>query len=184
MQSFFDWFSVNSVVKNRSWLILGKGPSFSRLVDFDVSQYITLSLNHAVRERVVDVAHIIDFDVVEHCGEALLCNASVLVMPWHPHMRNKASSKNLEEMARGHPILERLRNEGRLLWYNLSTSKDHRSGAPVVRVKYFSAEAALNLLATAGVRCVRSLGVDGGASYSAAFSDLSDKTLLANIRTS
>ncbi|MGH8601682.1 MAG: glycosyltransferase [Gammaproteobacteria bacterium] len=184
MQSFFDWVSVNSVVKDRPWLILGKGPSFSKLVDFDVSEYVTLSLNHAVRERIVDVAHIIDFDVIEHCGEALLCNAGVLVMPWHPHVRNRASSKNLKEMARGHPILERLSNEGRLLWYNLSTSKDHRDGAPVVRVRYFSAEAALNLLATAGVRRVRSLGVDGGASYSTAFSDLKDKTLLANSRTS
>ncbi|MGH8614703.1 MAG: glycosyltransferase [Gammaproteobacteria bacterium] len=184
MQCFFGWFAKTLGGAGRPWLILGKGPSFSKLTEFDVSEYRTLSLNHAVRERKVDVAHIIDYDVVEHCGESLLQNAGVLVMPWHPHMQNKPSYKTLEMLVAGNRILERLDAEGRLLWYNLSTAKSHRSDAPVVRVKYFSAEAALNLLATAGVRHMRSLGVDGGAAYSTAFDDLKEKTLLANSRTS
>jgi hypothetical protein len=54
----------------------------------------------------------------------------------------------------------------------------------VVQVRYFSAEAALNLLTTAGVKQVRSLGIDGGADYSQDFADLKDKTLLTNSRTS
>jgi hypothetical protein len=54
----------------------------------------------------------------------------------------------------------------------------------VVRVKFFSAVAALNLLTEAGVRTIRSLGIDGGATYSQEFTDLKDKTLLANRRTS
>jgi hypothetical protein len=182
LKSFFDWFDDES--RDRRWLILGKGPSFSRVNEYDASAFRTISLNHVVRERKVDVAHIIDFDVVDQCGESLLRNAGVLVMPWHPHVHNKSSPETLEDMACGNSILCRLRDEGRLLWYNLSTAKDHRVGAPVVRVRYFSAEAALNLLAAAGVRQVRSLGVDGGASYSSRFDDLKDKTLLANSRTS
>jgi hypothetical protein len=47
-------------------------------------------------------------------------------------------------------------------------------------VKSFSAEAALNLLAMAGVRRVRSLGIDGGSAYSGAFADLAETTLLNN----
>lgn len=184
MESFFDWFAAAPAHGSRPWLILGKGPSFTRLAEFDVSGYLTLSLNHVVRERRVDVAHIIDFDVVEHCGESLIRNAGVVVMPWHPHRKNRPSRETLETLTRGHPVLERLDVEGRLLWYNLDSSKNHREGAPVVRVRYFSAEAALNLLATAGVRRVRSLGIDGGATYSAAFDDLKEKTLLANSRTS
>jgi hypothetical protein len=54
----------------------------------------------------------------------------------------------------------------------------------VVRVKFFSAVAAVNLLAQAGVRTIRSLGLDGGAAYSDEFIDLKDKTLLANSRSS
>lgn len=184
MQSFFSWFANAFANKEQPWLILGKGPSFSKLPDFDISSFGTISLNHAVRERPVDIAHIIDFDVVDQCGESLLHNARVLVMPWHPHVHNKSSPETLEDMVCSNSILFRLKNEGRLLWYNLSTAKDHRVDGPVVRVRYFSAEAALNLLAAAGVRQVRSLGVDGGASYSFRFDDLKDKTLLANSRTS
>jgi hypothetical protein len=53
-----------------------------------------------------------------------------------------------------------------------------------VKASYFSAEAALNLLAVAGVRRVRTLGVDGGSDYSRDFDDLKEKTLLANGRPS
>ena len=53
----------------------------------------------------------------------------------------------------------------------------------MVKVRYFSADAALNLLATAGAKTVRSLGVDGGQTYSQDFNDLKDKTLLANGRS-
>jgi hypothetical protein len=51
-------------------------------------------------------------------------------------------------------------------------------------VRFFSAEAALNLLVEAGAREIRTLGVDGGASYSASFTDLEQTTLLANQRSS
>jgi hypothetical protein len=50
----------------------------------------------------------------------------------------------------------------------------------VVQATYFSAEAALGLLALGGVRRVRSLGVDGGEAYSGEFADLHGSTLLAN----
>jgi hypothetical protein len=83
-------------------------------------------------------------------------------------------------------MLARLDSEGRLLWYNLSTARrrQQRDGSPVVGVRYFSVEAALNLLAIAGAREIRTLGIDGGASYSARFRDLNDTTLLANSRSS
>jgi hypothetical protein len=40
----------------------------------------------------------------------------------------------------------------------------------------------VSLLALAGVRCARSLGVDGGAAYSGEFADLRGRTLLSNGR--
>jgi hypothetical protein len=80
--------------------------------------------------------------------------------------------------------LRRLNSLGRLLWYNLGTAAQRNGESPVIPVRFFSAEAALNLLAEVGVLCVRSLGIDGGASYSQDFADLRDKTLLANTHTS
>jgi hypothetical protein len=183
LQSFFEWFHGRSVDLERPWLILGKGPSFAKLKEFDLSQYRTMSLNHAVREHPVTVAHMIDYDVVDACGETILKNAEFLVIPWFPHVNNRPGRRNLEELAQISPILRRMDKQGRLLWYNHSRAPQQHGDSPVVRVRFFSAVAALNLLAQAGVRTIRSLGVDGGATYSEAFSDLRDKTLLSNRRS-
>ncbi len=180
MKSFFDWFEESNIKPEESWLVLGKGPSFANRDRFNTEGFRTLSLNHVVREQAVDVAHMIDYDVVDACGEALEKNAPVLVMPWVPHVQNRPGKKNLTEWVQENQILRRMDEEGRLLWYNLRTGWDIREGSPVVGVWYFSSEAALNLLTTAGVTTIRSLGVDGGATYSGEFGDLRDKTLLSN----
>jgi hypothetical protein len=183
MQSFFEWFQSRSIDPKQPWLILGKGPSFAKRNEFDLSQYYTMSLNHAVRELAVRVAHMIDLDVVGDCGEMILRNAEFLVLPWMPHVRNRPGLRNLGELAQTHPVLRDLDQKGRLLWYNHSRASRPHGDSPVVRVKFFSGVAALNLLVQAGVRTIRSLGIDGGAAYSEEFSDLRDKTLLSNHRS-
>ena len=184
MKSFFEWFQSDKAHQVKPWLMLGKGPSFFKRTQFDLDQYHTMSLNHAVRELPVKVAHVIDLDVVNDCGEILLRNAQFLVLPWVPHVRNRPGPHNLGQLAQTHSVLSELNREERLLWYNHSRAPGPHGDSPVVRVKFFSAVGALNLLAQAGVRKIRSLGVDGGATYSEEFTDLKDKTLLANRRSS
>jgi len=184
MKSFFEWFQSDQVNQLKPWLILGKGPSFSKRFQFDLDKFYTLSLNHALREMSVKIAHMIDLDVVDDCGEIILRNTEFLVLPWMPHVRNRPGALDLGQLAQSHPLLRALDREGRLLWYNHSRAPRQHGDSPVVRVKFFSAVAALNLLAQAGVRTIRSLGVDGGATYSEEFSDLRDKTLLSNRRSS
>ena len=184
MKNFFEWFSSSGIDPSQPWLIFGKGPSFAARSRWDLKRYLTMSLNHVVREQPVTVAHMIDFDIVDACGESLVDNAQVVVLPWVPHIHNRPGANNLAELAQSHPILRRLKEQDRLLWYNHSKARQRNGESPVVRVRFFSAVAAINLLATAGVHTVRSLGVDGGASYSREFDDLRDKTLLANSRSS
>ena len=85
MRHFFEWFS-ESLRPEEPWLILGKGPSFALRERYDLSGYHLLSLNHVVREQAVLVAHAIDLNVLEACGEVLESNAGFLVMPWYPHV--------------------------------------------------------------------------------------------------
>ncbi len=184
MQSFFEWFEAEGIDPNQPWLILGKGPSFAKRDEHDLRPYHTMSLNHVVREQVVTVAHMIDYDVVDGCGESILNNARFLVLPWVPHINNRPGRHNLEELAKIHPLLRSMNAQGRLLWYNHSRVRQRHGDSPVVRVKLFSAVAALNLLVLAGVRKIRSLGVDGGATYSKEFDDLKKTTLLSNRRAS
>jgi hypothetical protein len=103
----------------------------------------------------VDVAHAIDLDVVTACEVEVERNARVLVMPWIPHVANQAGDRDLAAWVARVPVLARLDAAGRLLWYDLSTTRIHRGGRPIVQARYFSAEAALSLPALAGAARAR-----------------------------
>lgn len=180
MRHFFDWFAAEGLAK-APWLILGKGPSFAQIhARDDIGQYRLLSLNHVVRERRVDIAHMIDIDVAIDCMQEIFTNAGVLVMPWRPHVNNACGGKTLSQWTDEVPALKALAASGRLLWYDLSTCPERHGPGPLVRATAFSSEAALDLLALAGVKTARSLGVDGGTTYASSFGDLKDTTRLNN----
>lgn len=167
-------------LNSKPWLMLGKGPTFDKVHQVDFDQYFVCTLNHVIREVPADLAHIIDLDVVQDCADAIYRNAKTLVMPFYPHVNYGPSAKSIKAYIGEIPVLRKLASEGRLVWYNLATSKKKEGDSPTVAVKFFSAEAALNLLATVGVKVVRSLGIDGGTNYSNNFTDLSETTRLAN----
>lgn len=182
--------NTEDAAKTRPWLLVGKGPSFCQFPQTDVNEYNVVALNHTIREVQATLAHIIDIEVVRDCAEAIRQNASYLIMPWIPHVRKKTvwtktgikfepGPYNLENYCQTEPILAELNQQGRLLWYNLSTAKVYRAGSPVVKVFGFSSTAMLECLAIAGASKVRSIGIDGGSSYSNSFADLTKKTLLA-----
>jgi hypothetical protein len=178
----FDWFYQNGPQRDMPWLILGKGPSFSDFSPKIGSAYCVLTLNDTVSHvSAVDLAHFIDFKAFERCANTLSANPSVkVVMPWYPHFNNKPGTDDLASLSEQHALLGKLAAGGRLYWYDLISSPLRRGHYPVVSANYFSAEAALDLLATAGVRKIRSLGIDGGKTYSAKFTDLIDVSLLTN----
>lgn len=160
-------------------MLLGKGPSYARAGEVDPATHYTCALNHVVRERPVTVAHAIDLDVVLECLPQIEAQARFLVVPWRPHVRYDPGPHTLPELVRAHAGLERLSRAGRLVWYNLSSSRP-QGDEPRIEARWFSAEAALNLLVACGVREVRTLGVDGGRAYAGAFADLEERTLLAS----
>lgn len=189
MRNFFDWINEETDVVNDAWLVLGKGPSYSKINQFDIEDFYTVSLNHVVADRPVDLAHIIDIEVVEQCAAKITENAKYLVLPWVPHVRKADGNGNitfepgnldLDEFCNKLPVLSDLRKQNRLLWYNLFTASPNRvcDGSPLIYAKDFSASAVLNLLAEAGIKKVRSLGIDGGRGYSKSFKQLENTTML------
>jgi hypothetical protein len=165
---------------NRPWLVLGKGPTIDRRDEFDLTAYNRVSINHAVRLLDVDVAHIVDIDVVVECADVLAQRAKWLLMPRHPHVAQRAGHALLEDYVAHIPVLRELDEEGRLVWYNAATS-DPVGDSPVMSLTYFSSEAVFDILAEMGVREIHSLGIDGGSAYG---SGLSGATLLANGQSS
>jgi hypothetical protein len=171
------WMRLHDLAA-RPWMILGKGPTFACHRQHDLSAYYLLGLNHVVRELRVDLAHAIDIDVVRHCAEHLETNCRFLLMPRHPHAKHRPGLP-LEAYFEEIPLLRALAEQGRLVWYNLKNMSPH-GDSPVVQARFFSVEAALDILGLMGVRKVRSLGIDGGQGYSRQFQDLQASTMLAN----
>lgn len=78
-----------------------------------------------MRETRVEVFHTIDIVVLDHCGEAILANAGVAVLPWAPHaLRRLApfsahreclpSGRTLANYLDIYPVLRQLADAGRL----------------------------------------------------------------------
>jgi hypothetical protein len=176
-----EWARV-AAGDGRPWLVLGKGPSFSRRDEFDLEQYRLFALNHVVRELPVDVVHAIDLDVIVECADEIRRNAQWLLMPRRPHVDFRPGPL-LEEHFDDVRLLRELSEQGRLVWYNLSNSTPV-GDSPVVRVRFFSVEAALRILVAADAKTIRSLGIDGGRGYAWSFHDLETTTMLANTRVS
>src|SRR3712207_5481742 len=109
-----DWIR-SSRFPEKPWLVLGKGPSFSRRDEFPLADYNLLGLNDVAGEIRVDVAHLIDLDVVQACGERLLDNCEFLVMPRRPHVRFEPTSELLEDHFGRLPVLRELDERGKLV---------------------------------------------------------------------
>lgn len=194
MTAVLNWW--NDEAKAATWLTVGKGPSFEQRSAYDLSGFRVISLNHIVREMPVEIAHMIDLDVLRDCAEAIESNARFLLMPRVPHLNGGPQSKTLDELKTDYPVLKRLDEQKRLLWYNLAPTpvppalspwqykKQGNRSTPtpdsfVVPMGHFSGEVVTTLLGMLGAKKIRTLGLDGGQNYAAQFSDL-EKSRLDN----
>jgi hypothetical protein len=165
-----EWIR-SSNFEPKPWLLLGKGPTFSRRGEFPLGDYNLMGLNDVVTEQKVDVAHIIDIDVVEKSADALRENCRFLVIARRPHIKFRPIERRLEDYFEDIPVLRELDEQGRLVWYNARTSTPIGE-SPQIGVRFFSSEAAMNILGEMGVKKVRTLGIDGGTQYGTEFKDL------------
>ena len=164
---------------SRTWLLLGKGPTFEARRRFDLTPFATLAINHVIREIPVDVTSAVNFDVARECADAIYANSRFLLMPRYPHTIPGDGPEPLEYYFADIPVLAAMSREGRLIWYNLS-SDPVAPGSPIIQNAGFSVGILFNLLGELGARRLRTLGVDGGQAYAASFADMSGRTRLAN----
>ncbi|MFA5882554.1 MAG: hypothetical protein WDA60_01755 [Acidimicrobiia bacterium] len=178
MLELIEWIG-QAPFPGRPWLMVGKGPTFDRRDEFDLGEYNVVAINHVIDVIDADVAHIIDINVVDDCSERIRVGAEWLLMPRVPHERSRPGTRTLEQWFDDLPVLREYEERGRLVWYNGITATP-APGSPVIDTGTFSSEAVLRILGRMGARTVRSLGIDGGRSYSAAFRGLEGSTLLEN----
>ena len=163
--------------KSKSWLIIGKGPSFTRIWDTKVSNYNLFGLNEVVTKINCKLGHIIDLDVAIKIGTTGLLTAENYIVPYHPHV-NFRPEKTITSYYDKCILLKSLAIKDRLYTYNLSTYKGNilHANTPYIKTKYFSVEAAFRILANFGIRVIHTLGIDGGTKYASEFDDLKPLT--------
>ena len=165
---------IAGLIADRSVLVLGKGPSLTpETFQQHRAGACVFGINQTVRTFPCDVAFFIDIEpFLESRAEILACGAAV-ILPWHPNQRtwirsrSRPMTENLEELCKADDTLRQLREQGRLYYFH--TFFDARRNAKNVFLpNLVSLSALLQILADVGVREVRTLGVDGGKSYSSA----------------
>lgn len=180
------------------WLIVGKGPSFSRYEPAHHNSHHVLALNHAMRGTCALVGHAIDIEVLQQLSLGDVEGMEWLALPWVPHVRQQRpfyrgqaffgpGRRTLPEYADEIPVLRDYLARNRVVSYNFSTAPptQRHPGLPTIAGDYsFSAAVAFRLLAQCGARVIRTLGVDGGNAYGAAFRDIEAHTKLQTAQTS
>lgn len=163
-----------------NWMLVGKGPTAAKLAAAD-GKWNYVSLNHACTLMKPVLAHFIDLSAWADCSQYLAEHKIPVALPWHPNVKMHPMRATIRDHAEEHPLLKAHLEAGLVFSYNATTCDGLTRNADLcrVRVRYFSAVAAFNLLAYAGVKEVYSLGVDGGKDYAPCF-DAKDK--LANGR--
>lgn len=174
-RSWFDWLAEQP--DTPPWLVVGKGPTFARRHELrsTIRRCRTIGLNHVSGHTAVEVAHLIDLECLDDLGDALAAGAKYLVMPWHPHRKHQPQPQTLIDLVAGNRVVAHFAKLGRLLHYHLLWAEHFGSrpaDEPVVGVKDFSVQAAVNLVIGRGLRGVFTLGVDGGKDRSSEFADL------------
>ena len=181
MIEFDRWAAGRPFGDRTDFVVLGKGPTYARRSEFDLTGHVQISLNHVVAQQPVDIAHMIDFDVAEACADSIAANARWLLMPRHPHLQYKATLLSLDELIQYVPTLAALEEEGRIVCYDLEGAGGASPSLGTnITAQYFSSEAAVDLAGHLGARKVSTLGIDGGTRYAGNFASLANTTRLAN----
>lgn len=166
-----DFFEVYKK-EDRPYCILGMGPTFAERNKFDLSKYATVGINRIVTKMRVNLCQIIDFYIAQKYEKEILANCDYLVVPYYPHFACRAiPGIDVPLLIQSLPFMAQLNDEGRLLCFNLSTIMTRIGNSPVVKARYFSAEASFNLLGHLGVKDIVTLGIDGGTTRAEDFKD-------------
>lgn len=181
---FLELKNIEGINWNLPWLVLGKGPTFQKLyddesikADYLYGKYNVFGLNHVCSQVQCHLTNIIDLEVFSQIERKCLLNNNLVgvITPFHPHLNSKVSKVNIYKWQRENWTIQKLNIRQKLFFYNLSTWKGKHHPeyfSPVVRAKYFSAEAVIHLLCLLGVQEIYTLGIDGGNKYADVFGHL------------
>lgn len=174
---FVKWLKSQSN-DPRKWVVVGKGPSFKDAYECQDPGFRFFCLNDAaimMGDRA-HIAHFTDWEAYQRAGD--LPRHTIVVMPWRPHEKNAVGRRTLMDWHRfDSRVGVRLASKTLMTYHSDLDKKETIPGLTKVRVRKFSAVAAVNLLGAGGVKQIFLSGIDGGKLYADCFDT---STLLSN----
>jgi hypothetical protein len=164
---------LDKLIGARRVLVLGKGPSLTAQAYEQARRASCIfGINQACRAFACDVAFFIDIEPFNESIEDVMRSGAAVILPWRPNRRGRLRPRvsgpmesNLLQLCAQRPELKQLSEQGRLYYFHTRLT-DRRAARNVFEPNLVSLSALLQILASVGVREVRTLGVDGGSGYS------------------
>lgn len=146
------WFAQGQRAR-KPWLIAGEAADADAVETARAAGTLVMSLGLGFTQFACDLAYVVDAEVFERHGQALLDQAAFVLVPADLHGRGWAAGRSLASWGADLPVLAQLRAEGRLVSFDLWTGSVHGIDGDFV-----TDEVPLRLLAKAGVAEARTLG--------------------------
>jgi hypothetical protein len=160
LSTFSQWLRRGQYDR-RPWLLAGPAASPELVEQAAAEGFAVLAADAAASGVRSDVALVVDLERLASDGEAICARASTVVVPNDLHVSGWAQGRSLESWADEVPLLRRLADEGRLISFDLWTSR-RAPGGPVTDGDWLGEELPLRLLTTGGVKMARHLGFRRG----------------------
>ncbi len=193
---FFQHIDQQHELVDRTWQVIGKGPSFCN-APLTSSDAVSIGLNHVAGSIDLDYWHVFDVDVFDEYNEEIAEKVKYLVIPdvmnelydipLYKRRQHRRTKRDIQEIIANHSLVQVFEREGRLLSYTRSRKtlinlpqheKVNSSKSRSVMNGSFSGSTVVNLLAMAGVKKIMLVGIDGGKRYSQSFSRYENTTRL------
>jgi hypothetical protein len=145
------WFAHEGRAR-RPWLLAGEAADPSEVNAARREGTRVMSLGLGFERWACDLAYVVDAEVLAAHGEALLAKAAFVLVPFDLHGQGWAAGRSLASWGADNPALARLRDEGRLVGFDLWTGSVHGLGGD-----FATDEVPRALLVKAGVRQVSEL---------------------------
>jgi hypothetical protein len=160
------------------WWIVGKGPSLSRKSLIGIESETTIAINHSCTLVSSRYALFVDIEAISDCAHHLINHPRRVLIPHVPHLEGAPQGRRFEEYFKLDPRIEDICESCDVFLFDTSNTRRFGNG-PVVELRYFSSEPAYQIAAIFGATEVRTIGIDGGSSYS---QDLDTSINVNNLR--
>ncbi|HEX4098805.1 MAG TPA: hypothetical protein VHX64_18905, partial [Caulobacteraceae bacterium] len=160
------WFA-QAGRSRKPWLVAGEAADPDAVAAARASGTLVMSLGLGFTRFSCDLAYVVDAELFERHGEALADNAAFVLVPADLHGRGWAAGRSLASWGADLPVLARLRDEGRLVSFELWTGSAHG-----IDGDFATDEVPLRLLHKAGVAEAHTLGPVRPQPSASGFEDL------------